>query len=519
MTKQRYPIGVQSFEEIRRGGYVYVDKTSYIHRLLQGSKYYFLGRPRRFGKSLLLSTIKSFFEGKRELFEGLAIASCDDVEWNAHPVIHLDLNAENYSDEYALDSRIGTQLNYYEDKYEVKSGSSTLAGRFLSVIETSHRKTGRQAVVLIDEYDKPILDTIHMDELSEVYRNKLRGFYSVLKSADDHLKFAILTGVTKFGHLNIFSGLNNLRDISLSNEYSGICGITERELEDNFKAGVGCLADSMSLSYVEAMRMLKEHYDGYHFSQNSPDVYNPYSVLNCLEDKDFRDYWFQTGTPTFLINLLRERDYNITSLEGCECEERRLYGVDVAASDLIPVLYQSGYLTIKGFDREFRAYTLGFPNKEVMDGFFSSLVEYYTGNADSGRASIRQLVKNIRGGDADGFMKGLQSFFSSISYEMSLDRESNFQNVLYVLLRLIGFYVEVEKRTSDGRIDILIETSKYVYVMELKVDSTPEDALSQINGKNYSLPYASDNRVLYKIGVNFSKKTRTITGWAVETEG
>lgn len=516
MTDLRYPIGVQNFEEIRKGGYVYVDKTRFIYELIRRTKYYFLGRPRRFGKSLLLSTIKTFFQGKRELFEGLDISTYPDLDWDSYPVIHLDLNAESYIDSSSLDARIDLLLKEYEKLYNVVEIASTLAGRFYTLIKSAHKFTGKQVVVLIDEYDKPILDTIHDDSISGLHRDKLRGFYSVLKSTDEHLKFCLLTGVTKFAHLNIFSGLNNLLDISLDDRFASICGITEKELAENFKVSINLLAQAREISCKETFRKLKENYDGYHFSENCPDIYNPHSILCCFDKKKIEPFWFYTGTPTFLINLMQNRRYELSKVDGTECEGSRMYGIDAAANDPIPVLYQSGYLSIKKYDPEYNVYTLGYPNREVKDGFISSLIPHYTGlDKDSTQFSIRHFIKEINGGDAEAFMIRIQTLFAAIPYEMQMEKEINFQNALYLLFMLIGLHVNVEYHTSKGRIDVLIKTNCYIYIIEIKVNSNPDIAIAQIEDTQYSLPFSNDEREIIKIGANFSTESRTLENWEI----
>ncbi|MDE5712881.1 MAG: ATP-binding protein [Muribaculaceae bacterium] len=516
MSDPRYPIGVQNFEEIRKGGYVYVDKTGFIYELIRRTKYYFLGRPRRFGKSLLLSTIKAFFQGKRDLFEGLDISTYHDLDWDSYPVIHLDLNAESYIDSSSLDARIDLLLKEYEKQYNVVETASTLAGRFYTLIKSAHKFTGKQVVVLIDEYDKPILDTIHDDSISGLHRDKLRGFYSVLKSTDEHLKFCLLTGVTKFAHLNIFSGLNNLLDISLDDRYASICGITEKELAENFKVSIGQLAQVKGITCKETFQILKENYDGYRFSENCADIYNPHSILCCFDKKKIEPFWFHTGTPTFLINLMQNRRYELSKVDGTECEGSRMYGVDAAANDPIPVLYQSGYLSIKGYDPEYNIYTLGYPNREVKDGFISSLVPHYTGlDKDSTQFSIRHFIKEIKSGNAEAFMIRIQTLFTAIPYEMQMEKEINFQNTLYLLFTLIGLHVNVEYHTSKGRIDVLIKTNSFIYIIEIKVNSNPDIAIAQIEDIQYSMPFSIDKREIIKIGANFSTESRTLENWKV----
>ncbi len=519
MAQLKYPIGIQSFPEIRTKGYLYVDKTEFIHTLVSKGKFYFLSRPRRFGKSLLLSTLKAFFEGRRDLFEDLAICSHEDIAWDSHPVILIDLNAKNYSSRQSLEERISTQLSEYEDIYGRRFTDPSIEGRFLAIIKQAHEKTGSQVAVLIDEYDKPVLDSFHDNDTSSIYRDVLRGFYSVLKSVDDDICFALLTGITKFGHLNVFSGLNNLNDISLDNTYASICGITETELTETFSEGLHRLAGNMQKPYAETVGLLKKNYDGYHFAEKSPDIYNPFSILCCLDKEAIKPFWFLTGTPSFLIDLLQKRRYDLSQIDGAECEGSRLYGVDVAASDPIPVLYQSGYLTIKGYDSRFDSYILGFPNLEVREGFLSSLLPYYTGmNNDDRPFNLMNFVKEIEKGQPEQFMTRLQSMFASIPYEMEMENERNYQNVMYMIFTLMGVYTNVEYHTSNGRIDVIVMTAAFIYIIEIKIDSTPEVGISQIDDKGYATPFKSDSRTVFKIGADFSTQTRTLKGWIIEKQ-
>lgn len=379
----KYPIGIQSFEKLRQDNLVYVDKTEYIVRLIQSGSYYFLSRPRRFGKSLLLSTLKAYFEGKRELFKGLYIDTYKHIDWESHPVIYIDFNGEKYIDgAKALFARLNTQLRNYEKIYGLQESSDRLAVRFMNILTTAYQKTGKKIVILIDEYEKPILDTLHKPEIMENHRNTLSGFYSVLKSCDSYIRFCFLTGVTQFGQLSIFSGLNNLQDISLNKHYAAICGITEQEVKDNFKEGIENIADSMDVSFDEAAALLKQNYDGYHFSQVSPDVYNPFSLLNAFSEGELRAYWFKTATPTFLVDIFKKGKVNLVEVDGAKVTEEKLYGVPVELKDIFPLLYQSGYLTIKDYDKEFQLYTLGYPNREVKKGFLTALLPLYTADSE-----------------------------------------------------------------------------------------------------------------------------------------
>ena len=512
---RKYPIGIQSFENIRKEGYLYVDKTALVYQLVQTGKYYFLSRPRRFGKSLLLSTLQAYYEGKKELFEGLAMASLEK-DWKTYPVLLLDLNAQRYDSVDSLTSILNDTLCEWERLYGTQESETTLSLRFKGVIQRAAEKTGRNVVVLIDEYDKPMLQAIHNKELQSSYRNILKAFYGVLKSKDAYLQFALLTGVTKFSKVSVFSDLNNLMDISMDNRYATICGITEQELVTDLGEYIRDLSETLQMSYEDLLRELQERYDGYHFVENSEGLYNPFSLLNTFARKKLGNYWFETGTPTYLVELLKENHYPLEHLTYEQATADTLTGIDTVDSSPIPVLYQSGYLTIKDYDPEFETYTLGFPNKEVEEGFTRFLLPYYA-HIPSGSSAfhIVNFVKEVRSGDIDGFMKRLQSFFSDTPYELVRDLELHYQNVLFIIFRLVGFYTQAEYHTSEGRVDLVIRTDQFIYVMEFKLDGTAEEALQQIEEKQYALPFASDPRRLFKVGVNFSNATRNIEKWVV----
>lgn len=512
---RKYPIGIQSFENIRKEGYLYVDKTALIYQLVQTGKYYFLSRPRRFGKSLLLSTLQAYYEGKKELFEGLAMASLEK-DWKTYPVLLLDLNAQRYDSVDSLTSILNDTLCEWERLYGTQESETTLSLRFKGVIQRAAEKTGRNVVVLIDEYDKPMLQAIHNRELQSSYRNILKAFYGVLKSKDAYLQFALLTGVTKFSKVSVFSDLNNLMDISMDNRYAAICGITEQELVTDLGEYIRDLSETLQMSYEDLLRELQERYDGYHFVEDSEVLYNPFSLLNTFARKKLGNYWFETGTPTYLVELLKENHYPLEHLTYEQATADTLTGIDTVDSSPIPVLYQSGYLTIKDYDPEFETYTLGFPNKEVEEGFTRFLLPYYAHiRSGSSAFHIVNFVKEVRSGNIDGFMKRLQSFFSDTPYELVRDLELHYQNVLFIIFRLVGFYTQAEYHTSEGRVDLVIRTDQFIYVMEFKLDGTAEEALQQIEEKQYALPFVSDSRRLFKVGVNFSNATRNIEKWLV----
>lgn len=511
----KYPVGIQAFEGLRNDGYLYIDKTAQIRNLINSGKYYFLSRPRRFGKSLLLSTLHAYFEGKRELFRGLAIDT-DEVSWEAHPVLHLDLNAQKYDKKESLDSVLHDFLSREEAKYAEVRDDDSYGLRFCNVIRGAYEKTGKRVVILIDEYDKPMLQAIGNPDLQDEYRNTLKSFYGALKSMDGCIQFVLLTGVTKFGKVSVFSDLNHLTDISMDRRYYDICGITEEELHANFQQGVNELAEANGMTETECYALLKERYDGYHFVETAPGVYNPFSLLRTLDSKRFGSFWFETGTPTYLVTLLQLHDYNLETLSEVETDADVLNSTDGGSTDPIPVIYQSGYLTIKGYDREFGLYKLGFPNKEVEEGFLKFLIPYYTSIPKSGSAfEITQFVKDVRAGRTEQFIKRLRSFFADTPYELVKDLENHYQNVLFIISRLMGFYTKAEYHTSEGRIDMVIQTPAFCYVLEFKLDGTAEEALQQIQDTHYTLPFEMNGQQIVRIGMNFSRETRNIDGVAI----
>ena len=514
--KKNYPVGIQSFEKIRSGNYYYIDKTALIYKLVESCKYYFLIRPRRFGKSLLISTLEAYFQGKKDLFEGLAIEKLEQ-EWIEYPILHLDLNTKKYEHSSSLNEILNQHLEKWEAVYGDEKKERSPEERFSYIIEKISKVTGRNVVILIDEYDKPMLQAIGNEELLTDYRNTLKAFYGVMKSCDRYIKFALLTGVTKFSKISVFSDLNNLMDISMSDRFANLCGITEKELYHNFREEIIELGEKNGMTEEETKAALKEMYDGYHFVKNSDDIYNPFSLLNTFAEMKFGSYWFETGTPTFLVELLKHSRYDLHRLTEEMASADSLGGIDTMYSDPVPILYQSGYLTIKGYDKEFKVYYLGFPNKEVEEGFTKFLLPCYA-HLETGNPSfeIMSFVKDVRKGDVDAFLSRLQSFFADTPYKLARDLELHYQNVLFIVFKLLGFYTQAEYHTSKGRIDMVVKTDKYIYVMEFKLDGTAEEALQQINDKQYALPFAADSRKLYKIGVNFSKETRGIDKWVIE---
>lgn len=515
MAIQKLPIGIQSFEKIRNGGFLYLDKTALVYKLASTGSYYFLSRPRRFGKSLLLSTLHAYFEGRRELFDGLAISELEQ-EWKRYPVLHLDLNTQKYETPNALEEILANALAEWEAIYGSKKYEHSLSLRFLGVIERAYKKTGHGVVILVDEYDKPMLQAIDHPELQDYYRNTLKAFYGALKSGDRYIKFAMLTGVTKFGKVSVFSDLNNLKDISMRKDYHDICGITEQELHSCFGTYISSMADEHNMSTEEVMAEMQRMYDGYHFAANVPGLYNPFSVFNAFDSGNFGSYWFETGTPTYLVHMLKKNDYNLERMTDESVTDDILNCIDVSSANPLPVIYQSGYLTITGYDSRFRMYSLGIPNAEVEEGFFRFLLPYYTSlDAISTPSHIRKFVNDIESGNVDAFIMRLKSFFADTPYELIRDLENHYQNVLFILFKLIGLYVRAEYHTSRGRIDMVLQVKAYTYVMEFKLDGTAEQALQQISDKDYVLPFVTDNTQVIRIGLNFSTETRNIEKWVI----
>ncbi len=510
-----YPIGIQNFEDIRRNGYVYVDKTALVHKLATTGKYYFLSRPRRFGKSLLLSTMDAYFQGKKDLFDGLAIASLEK-DWTEYPVLHFDLGGANYSDSESLKDKLQKQLDAMESRFGIVNQYKTNPIRFDNIIERACNQTGRQVVILIDEYDKPIIDNLTRPELQGKFRDELQGFYSVMKAKDEYIRFGFLTGVTKIGKMSVFSGLNNLKDISMDSRYVDICGVSETDLSTYFQESVNGLAEANGLSKEECRQKLALMYDGYHFCEDSVGVYNPFSLLNTFDGLRFKEYWFETGTPSFLIKIMRETSYDVTRLSDQEADSALLTDINSAFLNPVPLLYQSGYLTIKDYEPDLRIYHLGFPNLEVRHGFLNFLMPYYTQtNADSPTVLIARMTRDIRSGNPESLMERLDALFARTSYQIQGDCEKDFQYAMYIIFELMGEYVEVERTTSNGRIDVLIQAKEYIYIIEIKINSTAEEALAQIEEKGYARPFADDGRKIFKIGVNFSTADRRIDGWKV----
>lgn len=511
----KYPIGIQDFVKLRQGGFAYVDKTKFVYKLADEGSYYFLSRPRRFGKSLFLSTLEAYFLGRKELFEGLAIYDMEK-EWKSHPIFYIDLNTANFRDENSLYEVLNSHVSVWEEMYGAREYETTLALRFKGVIARAAEKEGRGVVILIDEYDKPILQTLRNQELQEKHRSLLKSFYSVLKTQDRYIRFAFITGVTKFGKVSVFSDLNNLMDISMDQRYISICGMTQDELLYNFREGIEQLGEAYGDTEEETLNKLKIRYDGYHFEENTVGIYNPFSVLNTLAKLRYKDYWFETGTPTFLVDLLKMHNYRLPDITREKVSGDVINSIDSMSTNPIPVIYQSGYLTIKGYDERFKKYRLGFPNKEVEEGFLNFLLPLYTSAGNNSPFMVDEFVTDVESGNPERFMQRMKAFFADTSYQVVGDAELYFQNAMYLVFKIMGFYTQVERPTSDGRIDAVIQTPDYIYIIECKLDRTADEALRQINDSNYAAPFAMDKRRIYKIGVNFSSQTRGVEQWIIE---
>ena len=533
---RKLPIGIQSFKDLREKNFLYVDKTEYLFRLVNNGKVYFLSRPRRFGKSLFLSTLAAYFLGQKELFTGLYLEKAEEEQarfeqrtaWEAYPVLYLDFNVGKYTDSGALNERLHIMLCAEESVYGIspsKEEQPFFASRFEKFLKIVYQQTGKQVVILVDEYDKPLLQTMGVnEELNEHYRNTLKAFYSVIKTCDQYIRFAFLTGVTKFSKISIFSDLNNLEDISLRNDYAGICGITEQELEQNFEPEIEALSIAEGLTRSKTLAALKKQYDGYLFAKAGVNVYNPFSLLSAFKAKDFGSYWFSTGTPTFLVNYLKEAHYFIPDLDGkVELNESGLDTYRAVTENALPILFQSGYLTIIGYIKEARLYKLGFPNDEVRYGFLENLLPAYSSLplGDTGK-SVWQFVQDIREGKVDSFMERMRSIIAGIPYDNFTEenmklREQNYQTAVYLVFALMGQFVQTEVHCSTGRADCVVTTADSIYLFEFKLtgNGSAEDALNQIKEKEYAAKYQVDGKKIVLIGSSFDEKTRTIKEWRV----
>lgn len=554
----KYPIGVQTFDKIIEGGYLYIDKTGFVHDLATNYSYVFLSRPRRFGKSLLSSTFHSYFEGRKDLFENLKAGELKK-EWTKHPVLHFDMSTAKHCNEVELLSELNIKLLKYEKIYGKGDCEVGVNQRFEGIVHRAVEQTGEKAVIIIDEYDAPLLDVVNNQERLTPMRQIMRNFYSPIKSLDPCLRFVFITGITKFAQLSIFSELNNLKNISMMPKYSAVCGISQEELQSQMNIPVQEMADELEISFDAALEKLKSNYDGYHFCAKSEDIYNPFSLLNSLSDKMFGSYWFDTATPTFLIERMRENPIPENLLDRMNEIARSDFDVSPEFSDsILPLLYQTGYLTIKGYSAEDESYTLGYPNREVREGFLKGLLNSYRGSEGMSASFVLQFNRALKNNDIDGALERMQSFLAGIPYDLENKSEKHFQTIIYLIFSLLGYYTQAEVKSAIGRADAVCRTKDRIYVFEFKVDGSAEEALKQIDEKGYLIPYrfegASDNseaalvaepvtkpvaepveatgwatgrdasassasnKTLVKVGINISTQTRTIDSWKVAIE-
>lgn len=519
MALKLYPVGIQTFERIRKENKLYIDKTEYIYRMTHsGGCYFFLSRPRRFGKSLLVSTLESYFSGKKELFEGLAIEKLEQ-EWMEYPVLHFDMSGGKHMEKEQLEDYLSNRLEAEERKWGITHTKRGANDRLTELITTAYEISGKQVVVLIDEYDAPMLDVAHDKETLDVLRNVMRNFFSPLKMCEPMLRFVFLTGITKFSQVSIFSELNNIKNISLDDEYAGVCGITKEELLTQMSEDIDVLAEALEMTREETIAKLKENYDGYHFSPASPDVFNPYSLLNCFDDKNFGAYWFSSGTPTYLINMLRKFKVLPAKIGRSLARSSAFDAPTENLKTITPLLYQSGYITIKGYDKMSQLFTLDLPNKEIKVGLFESLLPYYLEGmyAEEGDVAIAQMSVLIRQGDMDGALRLLQEFLGTVPYCNNTNYEGHYQQVLFIIFTLLThFVVDVEVHTPNGRVDVVMETEDTLYLIELKLNKSAQSAMQQINLKQYGQRFARCGKPIVKVGVNFDAKKGNIEDWIIE---
>ena len=515
----RYPVGIQTFSNLREGNYLYVDKTKYIVDFRsKGMKYIFLSRPRRFGKSLFASTLQAYFEGRKELFEGLAIADYEK-EWACHPVLHFDMSGAKHFNEHELKDYLDYILQPYEKLYGEGKGENTPNTRLIGLVTRAYKQTGQKAVVIIDEYDAPLLDVVHEEDNLQQLRRIMQNFYSPLKMLDPYLEFTFITGITKFSQLSIFSELNNLDNISMLDQYSAICGISLTELTTVMRPDVEGLGRALGLGYGECLDQLRQYYDGYHFSEHSEDVFNPFSLIKALNAQKVGSYWFGSGTPTFLLKQLEKFHVDLTSLER---QDVVLSSFDLSPeemTDALPLLYQSGYLTIKNYDPLFQQYTLGIPNKEVRDGLLNSLVPRYVNpRRTDNDAFLLGFCKAVYRGDIEDALEHMRTYMATIPYDLENHTEKHFQTIFYLMFSFLNIYIRTEVKSAVGRADAVMHMPDTVYVFELKVDKSADEALQQIDDKGYMLPYHKEGKRLVKIGISFDSKKRTLAEWKIKEE-
>ena len=512
-----YPIGIQTFSEIREKNYLYIDKTEYVYRMTHFAKYVFLSRPRRFGKSLLTSTLHSYFSGRKDLFQGLAMERLEK-DWTEYPVLHFDMSMAKHVDKGRLERLLDFMLSDYERTFGLDPTAGDANLRLTRLIKCAYEKTGKKVVVLIDEYDAPLLDVVHEKENLGVLRNIMRNFYSPLKACDPYLKYVFLTGITKFSQLSIFSELNNIKNISMDEPYAAICGITEDEMLTQMKEDMGMLAAKLNISSEEVLLKLKENYDGYHFTYPSPDIYNPFSLLNAFADGKFGSYWFGSGTPTYLIKMLEKFGVEPSEIGPKQAKASIFDAPTETMTNITPLLYQSGYITIKDYNKILDLYTLDIPNKEVRLGLMESLLPNYVGNeTPEATTMVAYLFYDIQNGDMDSALRRLQTFLSTVPYCDNTKYEGHYQQLLYVIFSLLNYYVDIEVRTPRGRVDVVLRTKTTLYVMELKLDKTTDEAMEQINLKNYPERFALCGLPVVKVAINFDSERCTIGEWKLQT--
>ena len=513
----KYPVGMQTFDEIREKSYLYIDKTKYIVDFREkGMKYVFLSRPRRFGKSLFASTLQAYFEGRKELFEGLAIADYEK-EWVKHPVLHFDLSGAKHFDVDALNSYLNLRLLPYEKLYGKGEGENYPNERLAGIVKRAYEKTGEKVVVIIDEYDAPLLDVVHEKENLQPLRRIMQNFYSPLKMLDPYLEFTFITGITKFSQLSIFSELNNLDNISMFDQYSAICGISKTELTTQMKPDIEALGEDLGMTYEECLAELTRFYDGYHFSEKSEDVFNPFSLVKALNARKIAPYWFGSGTPSYLIKTLQKYHVNVMDIEKKSCDVDDFDVSPEMMTSALPLLYQSGYLTIKKYNPMLHRYTLEYPNREVKIGMLKSLAPNYLSPISLDNNSlVGDFLEMLYDGDVEGAMIRLKAYLASISNRLSNKNERDFQTVFYLIFNLMGAHMRVEEDSAIGRADAVVYMPDAVFVFELKYDGSAEEAIKQIDEKGYLIPYSAEGKRLFKIGVNYDSNQRTISDWKIK---
>ncbi len=518
MSKMKFPVGIQDFGKLREGNYAYVDKTKYIKLLLETPNYYFLSRPRRFGKSLFLSTLEKYFEGRRDLFKGLDIDS-DDMDWVSRPVIKISFNTIDTKSEDALISHISSILRDYETKYEIPDNGDSISRRFEILIRTACQSTGRKVAVLVDEYDAALLKTLEDETLNKSYRDTLSAFFSVLKNADEYIYFAFITGISRFSRTSLFSGANNLKDISLDDRVAAICGITEDELKDLFMPGIHDFAEREGVTAAQMLAILKDNYDGYHFSEICPDIYNPFSLLNALQSQKISNYWFESGTPNSFLTMLKREDFFLPDLECIETVENGLSARESYLQNPVTLLYEAGCITINGYDDELGIYTLALPNREVSESFSLTLMPIYSAlDKKTCDKSFIEIRKAVVKGEPEKFMLHLQTFLAGNPYGLTelAKREKYFENNIFLVFKALGFMPRAEEQTCKSRMDVMLRTRRFIYIFELKTDGSVEEAMKQIEEKGYSLPFLDEGKTIIKIAANYSSKTNNIDDWMIE---